>query len=518
MRFIIRSLALLIAALISTVLPTTLMASGNVHKVKHVIIVMQENHSFDNYFGALAYAPGSPYHQPSVAPGGSPAGCSHNDHACVDGLSCTADAAGNLSCLNSNVDDDGSIVHAFHDPHICVIPDLDHGWPGTHREINFADGNLTLLQPLNDGFVRVNDASEQRDLPAENATEDDTMGFYNQNEIPFYYDLAQKFAISDRYFSSILGPTFPNRAYFMAATSFGHLSTNEIIPPPGGYKPITGSIFDLMDAHGVSWVDYFQDLPEAADFRQFPGLPPNANFQSVAQFLAQAAGAPGAGTLPQVSFVDPNFGFAGLTLENDEHPPTDIRRGQAYVSQVVNAVRNGPYWKDSVIFITYDEHGGFYDHAQPPAAPQGGALNPDGINPGQCEDLSNPPGSEQPGGGANCFFSMSDAAALCSSFSPTGPYPAECANFNQLGVRVPFIAVSPFSKPQYVSHTVGDHTSLLAFIETVFMGSDDTVRPHLTLRDLNANPLLDLFDFNGSPSLHTSVQQASPLFLDCTPP
>src|SRR5580765_4580563 len=137
------------------------LAEGDLHKVKHIIIVMQENHSFDNYFGALAYAPGSPYHQPSASPGGSPAGCRQNDHACVDGLSCAFDAAGNLTCSNSNVDNDGSIVYAFHDPHLCVIPDLDHSWPGTHNEINFAEGNLALLQPLNDGFVRVNDASEQ---------------------------------------------------------------------------------------------------------------------------------------------------------------------------------------------------------------------------------------------------------------------------------------------------------------------------------------------------------------------
>ena len=517
MRSIARSLALLPPALLAVIMPATLMASGNVRKVKHVIIVMQENHSFDNYFGALAYAPGSPYHKPSAVSGGSSAGCSQNDHACVDGLDCAIDAGGNFTCSNSNVDDDGSIVRAFHDPHICIIPDLDHGWPGTHHEINFADGNLALLQRLNDGFVRVNDVSEQQDLLGENATEDDTMGFYNQNEIPFYYDLAQKFAISDRYFSSLLGPTFPNRAYLMAATSFGHLSTNEIIPPLGGYKPITGSIFKLMDEHGVTWADYFQDLPQAADFRPFPGVPPDPHFQPLPVFLAQAAGTPGAGILPDVSFVDPNFGYFGLAVENDEHPPTDIRRGQFYVSQVVNALRSGPYWKDSVLFISYDEHGGFYDHAKPPAASQGGELNPDGINPGQCEDLSNPPTSEQPGGGANCYFSMSDAAALCPDFTATGPYPAECANFNQLGVRVPFVAISPFSKPHYVSHTVGDHTSLLAFIETVFMGTDNGVRPHLTARDLNANPLLDLFDFNGSPSLNTPVDQTTPAFLDCTP-
>src|SRR5262249_24703 len=156
-----------------------------------------------------------------------------------------------------------------------------------------------------------------------------------------------------------------------------------------------------------------------------------------------------------------------------------IQRGQAYVSQVVNAVRNGPYWKSSIIFITYDEHGGFYDHVRSPSAPQGGASTPDGIAPGQCADLSNPPASKQPGGGAECSSkpvsssdtSVADAEGLCPALAmdSTGPYPDGCANFNQLGIRVPFIAVSPFSKPHYVSHAIGDHTSLLALIERRFL-------------------------------------------------
>src|SRR2546427_3673378 len=80
----------------------------------------------------------------------------------------------------------------------------------------------------------------------------------------------------------------------------------------------------------------------------------------------------------------------------------DVQRGQAFVSQVVNAVRNGPFWQDTVIFITYDEHGSYYDHVAPPKARQGGARTPDGISPGQCADLSNLPLSLQPGGGAEC--------------------------------------------------------------------------------------------------------------------
>jgi len=257
-----------------------------------------------------------------------------------------------------------------------------------------------------------------------------------------------------------------------------------------------------------------------------PGDDPH--FLPVTAFLSQAS----AGTLPAVSFVDPNFGLFGVRFENDEHPPVDIQRGQAFVSRVLNAVRNGPNWQDSIVFITYDEHGGFYDHAKPPRARQGHALEPDGIAPAQCADLSNPLlGSTQPGGGANCTASRSDALQLCPDFTPTGAYPAACANFDQLGVRVPFLAISPFSKRAYVSHTVGDHTSLLALIEKRFLssstknshdededndGSDEEI-PHLTKRDQHAATLEDLFDFDHSPSLQTTIGVAQPPAVDCTP-
>ena len=252
---------------------TSALAEGDPHKAKHVIVIMQENHSFDNYFGALAYAPGSPYHNPRREDGDDhDGGCRKDDHSCVDGLSCRVDAAGNFTCRNANRDDDGSTVFAFHDSRRCVAPDLDHGWANTHREANFNHPNDTLFQALMNGFVLINDKTEQIDNGVENATDDQTMAFYNQNEIPFYYDLAQKFAVDDRYFAPVLGPTFPNRSYLMAATSFGHLTTSDSFPPPGsgGYKPITGTIFDLMEKNGVTWADYFQDVPQGGSFRPFP--------------------------------------------------------------------------------------------------------------------------------------------------------------------------------------------------------------------------------------------------------
>jgi phospholipase C len=520
--------------------PKPALADGDVHKVKHVIVIMQENHSFDNYFGALAYAPNSPYHHELGA-------CRKDDHDCVDGLTCKTDPLGNITCFNSNPDDDGSTVFSFHDNRRCAGPDLDHSWFQTHEEVNFLHPTKTLFDPRSDGFVRVNDITEQHDNGVESPTDDQTMGFYTQDDIPFYYDLAQKFSVGDRYFAALLGPTFPNRSFLMAATSFGHLTTSDTFPPPGGYKPITGTIFDLLDKNNITWADYFQDAPQGGSFRQFGGPTTDPHFLPLPVFLAQASGATGAPPLPEVVFIDPNFGLFGRKSENDEHPPTDIQRGEAYVSQVMNALRNGPFWKDSVIFLTYDEHGGYYDHVASPRAAQGHQRTPDGISPGQCADLSNVPFSLQPGAGAECAQNLlsktdttvKDAEELCLELAanPTGPYPEDCPSFDQLGVRVPFLAISPFSKPHYISHTIGSHTSLLAFIENRFMsldtasnddadndsddrGDDQSLRKphqHLTARDEHANTLEDMFDFDRSPSLNTTIGQALPPTVDCTP-
>jgi len=510
---------------------------GRLSRVRHIIVVMQENHSFDNYFGVLPYAVGSPYRRGP---------CDADDHTCVDGLSCARNPrTGAYVCHDANRDDSRQKkVTAFHSADFCAKTDLDHSWAGTHREVNFFEPNAGPRDSANDGFVFVNDLSNQPDNLVETRTDDQTMGFYNEDDLGFYYDLAKTFALSDHHFSSVLGPTFPNRSYLMAGTSFGHLTTSEEVPditkaPFLFYRPITGTIFDLLDQHSISWANYYQDVPQGTSFRNFladpthfrffskPGpaqLPPNP-FNS---FLDDAR----AGTLPAVAFVDPNFGFFDPTKENDEHPGpgpgSNIRAGQSFVARVVDAVRNSPNWPDSIVLITYDEHGGYYDHMAPPAARQGGARTPDGVAPGQCADASNPSPSEAPGGGLNCTESKIEAAQLCPMFSPTGPFPAQCASFDQLGVRVPLLAVSPFAKRHYVSHRVTDHTSILALIERRFLTPDPDASnvaaetPHLTARDGKANTLEDLFDFETSPSLDALVNASlalppNNLSPGCTP-
>jgi phospholipase C len=148
--------------------------------------------------------------------------------------------------------------------------------------------------------------------------------------------------------------------------------------------------------------------------------------------------------------------------------------------------------------------------------------------------------SEQPGGRAECSQNLLsktdttviDGGKLCPEFAanPTGPYPEDCASFDQLGVRVPFLALSPFSKAHYVSHTAGDHTSILAFIEKRFLSvgaptddgdgdSDDAAVPrlHLTRRDKHANTLEDMFDFDLAASASIAITPVLPPAQDCTP-
>ncbi|HUO05610.1 MAG TPA: alkaline phosphatase family protein [Candidatus Binataceae bacterium] len=473
-------------------------ADGDLNKVNHVVFIMMENHSFDNYYGALPYAPGSPYHL-----------CSGSgwqaDHQCVDGLTCTVDSGGNYSCANSNPDELGNSIHSFHDPRLCTGTDLDHGWVGSHYEANWSSPADTLFSSPNNGFVLQNDVS----FPSAQPTDHDTMGFYTQADLPFYYGLAETFAIDDGYHAAVIGPTFPNRSYLMASTSFGHTTTSETTPPyPAGYRPVTGTIYDLLEKFNVSWINYYSDIPTSFDAR--PALsehvvPISGPGES---FTSDAA----AGSLPAVSYVDPNFGELVSAEENDEHPPSDIRAGQYFVAQIVSEIRNSPNWKDTVIFITYDEHGGSYDHVSPPLAQQQGARNPDGIYPGQCADLSSPPASTNPGGGANCADSANDALAFCPSFTPSGPYPSSCPSFNQYGFRVPLTVVSPFAKQHYVSHTLGDHAAISAFIEKRFMTKSGAakIHPALTLRDGDANPLEDMFDFTNAPSMNASLPALPP--------
>jgi phospholipase C len=267
------------------------------------------------------------------------------------------------------------------------------------------------------------------------------MGYYDQTDLPFYYDLASQFAISDRYFCSLLGPTFPNREYLFAGTSFGRVSTT--VDPNLGLAPNgAANLLRTMSAKGITWKEYKTDLSQGLLFPDFGTDPAQAaHFVDVSQFATDAA----ADQLPQVSIVDPSF-VNNSWLESDEHPPADMQVGQHFVWEQLEALVKSPAWKTSVAFLTYDENGGLYDHVPPPKA---------------CVPDTTPP-AEHP----------------------------EIGGFDRLGFRVPVFVVSPYAKRHFVSHTVHSHTSILRFVEAKFD------LPAFTARDANSDAMLDFFDFD----------------------
>jgi phospholipase C len=492
--------------------------------LKHIIVIFQENRSFDHYFGTLAYAPGSPYHKAAGK------ACAPGDHACVDGLTCRLTPDGALDCANWNAHADGRRVYAFHAASRCISPDLDHEWQGSHRDANFAHPDRTLADPRNDGFVMQNDVmapDTHRSGPADGGR---AMAYLTWADIPFYYAAAERFAISDRYFGSLLGASDPNHAFHLAGTFFGHLTDEEKGPPrPDGYRPLHGTIYDLLNARGVDWAESYQDVPEGAAYLRFTSITDDSkndpHFIHHADLLDRLKGKPGAKALPSVVWVNARIGYFDKQTMTNEHPPTDVQRGQAWVSALLNDLRQGPYWKDSAVLITYDEGGGFYDHVRPPPAPQGGQRTPDGLSPGECADASNLPASARPGHGADCFHERKvgtthdEILGICPRYDPARPYPADCPSYDQLGFRAPLLVISPFARPAYVSHRVADHTSLLALIEKRFLTDPDGRTQRLTARDANAWTLEDMFDFRNSPSLNAPLPPpAAPPARDCTPP
>jgi phospholipase C len=366
-------------------------------QVQHIVIYMQENQSYDGHFGMLGRG---------------------------DGF--TMDGSGRPT--NSNLDTAGTAITVVRAPGTCDIDGGGQNWNSTHKQIN--GGRM-------DGFAR--------ETP-------DAMRYFDRGDMPFYYDLASTFVLCDRWFASAPAQTHPNRRYLQAGTSVGVIKTDtgKILQHP---EAPNGTIWDQLNAHGISWVDYAYDLPDVLLFpRVF-----NENrdkIRSTSNFLADCA----SGNLPSVSIVSP--GDKQFTEETD-----DVARGEAFTAMIVNAVMSGPQWANTVLFFTHDEHGGFYDHVAPPKA-----IPPDDIPP----DIG--PGDE-PGG------------------------------FDMYGIRVPSIVISPFAKADYVSSVVHDHTSVLKFIETKWN------LPALTFRDANASDFMDCFDFD-APAFATPPQLAAPLLTD----
>jgi phospholipase C len=380
-------------------LPATTLAdygtTGEKIPIDHIILVMQENRSFDHYFSSLK------------VPGQT-----------VDGAS--------PDVTNPDPTHPGGTIQRFHQTSYCFDNPAEE-WDDIHKDLDH--GKL-------DGFTAQNAADD----PVHDPTGRRALGYFDESDLPFYYGLARAFTISDRHFCSALVNTFPNRLFYMAGTAFG--VTKDVFPPATDPKgnPYPNIFTRLNDAH-VSWNVYSQDSPTAAMLTQTwsENLPRFVPFE---QFFTDAA----AGTLPSVTMVEGSDRQGGVSPNED--PPADMQVGVAMVSRITHAVMCSPLWPHAALFLTWDEQGGLYDHVVPPAA-----CVPDDIAPVLA------PGDVQ-------------------------------AQFDQYGLRVPLMVVSPYAKRGYVSHQVTDHTSILRFVEARFN------LPALTHRDANAEPPFDMFDFS----------------------
>lgn len=370
-------------------------APAGIEKVKHIIWIIQENHSFDNYFGTYPGADGLP-------PG-----------------TCAPVLPGSARC-----------IAPFH--MLAAMPpcDLAHRWVIAHAA--YDHGAM-------DGFVWAEGTPY-------------TMGYYDERDIPNYWNYARHFTLCDRFFSSLMGASLPNHLYTVAAQSGGVInnifSVKEIedtLDTPGGYSFAT--MVNLFTQANVSWKYYVETQPvnpteNKRDFLAHPDPKhyslwnPLPGFKAIRENPADMAHMVSLneyfqdldhGSLPEVAWIVPMG-------RDSEHPPAPPWAGMWYVTRLLNALMQSPYWKDSVVFLTWDDYGGFYDHIAPP---------------------------------------LVDAYGY--------------------GPRVPTLVISPFAKSGYISHHTYDFTSMLKFIEARFgLG-------HLTARDDRADGMLDSLDFTQSP-------------------
>ncbi len=447
---------------------------GGLQKINHIIILAQENRGFEHYFGALRqYWAANGY--PDRSFDGLPQFNPTSGAAPLQGPAPTnpgCDPAFPYPGNDCTVDASSPQVTSFHMISMCE-ENPSPSWDESHVDWNLSNplsGSSTL-----DGFVWTA-AHDARNLGFYDVNGLRAMSYYNGGDLPYYYFLASNFATSDRWFTPTMSRTQPNRLYMLAATSAGHA-----YPPPPGSAPLSNqTIFDLLQAAGITWKVYVTDLTHAnppiqdsalnffATAGKYPG-----NIVGVDQFQKDMAN----GTLPSVAYIEPGYN-SGL----DEHPGVDdnipganVQVGAQYVASLINALMQSQSWKDSVFILTYDEGGGFYDHVPPQPA-----VSPDGIPP---QDLL--PGD------------------VCTQ--GTGP----TCNFDYTGYRVPLIVISPFSKKNYVSHTVADYTAWLKLVEARFS------LPSLTHRDAAQMDMTEFFDFDNVPWATPPTPPAQPANGPC---
>jgi phospholipase C len=505
----------------ATATATVTVIPASLQSINHVVFLLQENHTFDNYFGML-----NPYRKANSLNIGD------------DGVDYEIDGIDDKLATISNENDEGTSFQLFKFKSTCV-EDQSSDWLASYGDVSRYD--FTTARPIQmDGFVHdaegyakscSSSGSCAGSFP--DLTGMVSMGYYDQDLLNYYYYMASQFAISDRWFSPVSSKSVDNRiAMFTGGTTQG------IVKDPGNdhlAQLDIPTIFQELDQAKVSWKIYYiatQGLCAAGttcsgsttasypatDFNNllyakqfFQGNPGGAACPAPLQPSSVVGDSSNSfcidpthltpittyfsdlnnGTLPSFAFIEAGYGF------NDEHPGSgqSILVGQSQVATIINSLMSSSSWKDSVFFLGYDEGGGPYDHVPPVPGHSndftdttlgtipdisGISVNPDGYNP--CV----PPGGTPT---LHCDLISTDP----------GAHPNDAASVNgfaaQLGFRIPNIIVSPFVRKHYVSHTPMDHTAVIKFVENRFIGSS----AHLTARDAAQPDLLEFFDFSNIP-------------------
>ncbi len=387
-----------------------------------------------------------------------------------------------------NPDAEGGHVRCHHMPSTGQVEDApSQSWHASRLQWN--DGKM-------DGFV----TSTQAILPDKDPAVG--MGYWSEQDLPFYYGLARTFPLADRWFSSCLGPTFPNRRFLIAGTANGLVDD---VPFHLLDYPPAGTIFDLLTRHGISWGNYHPVPGDQSRVRRLAHHRRRMARRRLTALGSGLAGVTGAiqkdmqftadlfplgigqhllhihgmdrffedadqGTLPAFSVVDPSF------TECSEENPQDIQLGECFAAEVIEAVMHGKGWPGTLLIWTYDEHGGYYDHVPPPPA----------VPPDEVEGNSM---AVRPAWLRIAHRLLLPRYIRKAQNADDGPL-----RYDQYGIRVPAVLVSPYARPDCVLSDVFDHTSVLKLVEEKWN------LPALTRRDAAAQSPIGALDLTAPPA------------------
>jgi len=501
---------------------TTTTTSANLQSIQHVVFMLQENRSFDTYFGML-----NPYRQ------------SNGWNVSEDGNTFTVDGIDDKLSEFANPDDEGQSFNLFKFKSTCV-DDMSSAWLESYGDVNRYDFSPSRSILMN-GFVHTAEGyaksgagdGQFTDLVGQRA-----MGYYDQDLLNYYYYMASQFAVSDRWFSPVSSKSTPNRIATMTGGTTQGVVNDPFVDDGITSQLNTETVFQELDQSGVSWKIYYSITAGGCTDKDGdcgPGGQSNAypvttfsDFTYSNQYLYAnpqhaACTAPTIGsqqavgdstdafcidtnhiapldqylsdvknnTLPSYAFIEAAYG------SSDEHPGSgqSILQGQQEVASLINALMQSSSWPSSVFFLSYDEPGGPFDHVPP--VPGHSNDNTD-SSLGTITDIKsiavNSDGYEPclPPGGVptlHCDLLTTDPGAN------SGDAPAQQGFAAQLGFRLPNLVISPFVRKHYVSHIPMDHTAIIKFVENRFINAS----AHLTNRDAAQPDLLDFFDFANVP-------------------